>query len=82
MPREHGEKGCCDVVNHGVAVHRGKAYVASYAGRLFYDGRLFALDAAPGKVVWRKDTIADRSRPYVNSGGNVPNLDYTNRLSR
>ena len=24
VPRAHGEKGCCDVVNRGVALHRGK----------------------------------------------------------
>ncbi|MBK1659076.1 PQQ-dependent dehydrogenase, methanol/ethanol family [Paracraurococcus ruber] len=62
VPREYGEKGCCDVVNRGVAVHRGKVYVASY------DGRLFALDAATGAKVWEKDTIIDRSRPYTISG--------------
>jgi len=62
VPREHGEKGCCDVVNRGVAVHRGKVFVASY------DGRLFALDAANGKVSWQKDTITDRTRPYTITG--------------
>ena len=26
--REKGYKGCCDVVNRGVAVYKGKVYVA------------------------------------------------------
>jgi quinohemoprotein ethanol dehydrogenase len=62
VPRAHGEKGCCDVVNRGVAVHLGRVYVASY------DGRLFALDAATGAKVWEKDTILDRARPYTITG--------------
>ncbi|MCB4822130.1 PQQ-dependent dehydrogenase, methanol/ethanol family [Roseicella aerolata] len=62
VPRDYGEKGCCDVVNRGVAVHRGKVYVASY------DGRLFALDAATGRKVWERDTITDRARPYTITG--------------
>ena len=39
----YGEKPCCDLVNRGVAVWKGKVYVAST------DGRLHALDAATGK---------------------------------
>ena len=62
VPREYGARGCCDVVNRGVAVHRGKVYVASY------DGRLFALDAATGAKVWERDTITDRARPYTVTG--------------
>lgn len=62
VPREYGARGCCDVVNRGVAVHRGKVYVASY------DGRLFALDAATGARVWERDTITDRARPYTVTG--------------
>src|SRR6266404_9175248 len=45
VDREKGYKGCCDVVNRGVAVYKGKVFVASY------DGRLFALDAATGAKV-------------------------------
>jgi quinohemoprotein ethanol dehydrogenase len=62
VPGEYGEKGCCDVVNRGVAVYRGKVFVASY------DGRLIALDAATGKRVWEKDTIIDRKRSYTVTG--------------
>lgn len=62
VPREFGERGCCDVVNRGVAVYRGRVFVASF------DGRLFALDAATGQVAWQRDTIIDRTRPYTITG--------------
>lgn len=62
VPREVGVKGCCDVVNRGVALYRGKVYVGSF------DARLIALDAATGKVVWEKDTSIDRKRPYTITG--------------
>lgn len=62
VPREAGYKGCCDVVNRGVALHEGKVFVASY------DGRLIALDAASGKVAWEKDTIIDRKFSYTITG--------------
>lgn len=53
---------CCDLVNRGVAVWKGRVYVASV------DGRLHALDAATGKKVWDVDTIADHSLPYSSTG--------------
>jgi quinohemoprotein ethanol dehydrogenase len=62
VSREAGYRGCCDVVNRGVAVYKGKVYVGAY------DGRLLALDAATGAVVWEKDTIIDRSRSYTITG--------------
>ncbi|MGE0851638.1 MAG: PQQ-dependent dehydrogenase, methanol/ethanol family [Hyphomicrobiaceae bacterium] len=62
VPRDIGYKGCCDVVNRGVALHKGKVYVAAY------DGRLIALAADTGKVVWEKDTIIDKARPYTITG--------------
>src|SRR5258707_8338011 len=34
VDREKGYKGCCDVVNRGVALWKGKVFVASYDGRL------------------------------------------------
>jgi glucose dehydrogenase len=55
VPREIGFKGCCDVVNRGVAVHKGKVYVGAF------DGRLIAIDVATGKKVWEKDTVIDKS---------------------
>ena len=60
--REIGYKGCCDVVNRGVALYKGKVYVGAY------DGRLVAIDAVTGKKVWEKDTIIDRSHSYTITG--------------
>jgi quinohemoprotein ethanol dehydrogenase len=60
--REGGYKGCCDVVNRGVAVYQGKVFVAAY------DGRLIALDAATGAKVWEQDTIIDRKFSYTITG--------------
>jgi quinohemoprotein ethanol dehydrogenase len=37
---------CCDVVNRGVAVYKGKVFVGTI------DARLIALDAATGAVAW------------------------------
>jgi quinohemoprotein ethanol dehydrogenase len=57
-----GRHPCCDLVNRGVAVWKGRVYVASV------DGRLHALDAATGKKIWIADTITDHSLPYSSSG--------------
>ncbi|MDJ0786383.1 MAG: PQQ-dependent dehydrogenase, methanol/ethanol family [Myxococcota bacterium] len=57
VPREMGGKVCCDVVNRGVAIYKGRIY----AGTL--DGRLQALDAKTGEVVWSKVTV-DQTKPY------------------
>ncbi|MGM0583314.1 MAG: PQQ-dependent dehydrogenase, methanol/ethanol family [Pseudomonadota bacterium] len=62
VPKDYAAKGCCDVVNRGVALHDGKVYVASF------DGYLYALDAATGEVVWKADTVTDRSEPYTITG--------------
>ncbi|MBI5257601.1 MAG: PQQ-dependent dehydrogenase, methanol/ethanol family [Burkholderiales bacterium] len=62
VDRSKGYRGCCDVVNRGVALWQGKVYVAAY------DGRLIALDAASGKVVWEKDTIIDHKYSYTITG--------------
>jgi quinohemoprotein ethanol dehydrogenase len=53
---------CCDLVNRGVAVWKGKVYVASS------DGRLHALDAADGRKLWEADTIVDHKAPYSSTG--------------
>jgi quinohemoprotein ethanol dehydrogenase len=58
VPRTAGQKACCDAVNRGVAVYKGKVYVGTL------DGRLAALDAETGKVVWQIVTV-DQSRPYT-----------------
>ena len=57
-----GRHPCCDLVNRGVAVWKGKVYVASV------DGRLHALDAATGTKVWEADTITDHKLPYSSTG--------------
>ena len=61
VPREWGKFACCDVVNRGVAVWKGKVYVGTL------DGRLIALDAGTGKQVWSQLTI-DKTRPYTITG--------------
>jgi quinohemoprotein ethanol dehydrogenase len=53
---------CCDMVNRGVAVWQGKVYVAAF------DGVLYSLDAATGKVVWKTDTIDEKQRGYSITG--------------
>ena len=62
VPRDYAYKGCCDVVNRGVALDKGKIFVGTY------DGRLVAIDAATGKKVWERDTITDRSKSYTITG--------------
>jgi len=49
-PAAKGPTFCCGPVNRGVALYRDKVY----AGLL--DGRLVALDAATGRVVWTAQT--------------------------
>jgi len=53
--------GCCDVVNRGVAVWKGKVFVATF------DGRLIAVDAKTGKPIWSAQTT-DNSKPYTITG--------------
>jgi len=63
-PGVEGAKGfdaCCDVVNRGVAVWKGKVFVGTI------DGRLIALDAKTGKVAWSQQTT-DTSKPYTITG--------------
>jgi quinohemoprotein ethanol dehydrogenase len=62
VDREKGYRGCCDVVNRGVALYKGKVFVGSY------DGRLVALDAATGNKIWEKDTVIDRKMSYTITG--------------
>ena len=62
VARDKGYRGCCDVVNRGVALHKGKVFVGAY------DGRLIALDAVTGKKVWEKDTIIDHKHSYTITG--------------
>src|SRR4030095_9449639 len=60
-PHNEGSKGahaCCDVVNRGVAVWKGRVYVGTI------DGRLIALDARTGAKVWEVVTV-DQRKPYT-----------------
>jgi quinohemoprotein ethanol dehydrogenase len=41
---------CCDIVNRGPAVYKGKVFVATL------DGRLIALDSRTGRVIWSAQT--------------------------
>ncbi len=61
VPREYAKKACCDVVNRGVAVYEGKVFVG------VFDGRLAALDAETGKLLWQVITV-DQSQPYSITG--------------
>ena len=61
VPRATGAKACCDVVNRGVALYKGRVYFGTL------DGRLIALDAASGKPVWEVVTV-DQTRPYTITG--------------
>lgn len=62
VPGENLGQGCCDTVNRGVAVWKGRVYVGSF------DGRLIALDAKTGKPAWSVDTVIDRKKSYTITG--------------
>lgn len=61
VPGETAIKACCDVVNRGAAYSDGKIFSATL------DGRLIALDAKTGKLVWSTDTL-DKGWPYTITG--------------
>ena len=63
-PKVSGDRGfaaCCDVVNRGLAAYEGKLFLGTL------DGRLIALDAATGKVLWSVVTV-DQKQPYTITG--------------
>src|SRR5262245_65447610 len=55
------QKACCDVVNRGVAIYKGRVYVG------VLDGRLVALDEKSGAPVWSVVTV-DQAQPYTITG--------------
>jgi PQQ-dependent dehydrogenase (methanol/ethanol family) len=61
IPGEYAAKGCCDIVNRGVAVWGGKVFLGAF------DGRLIALDAKTGAKIWETLTV-DQSKDYTITG--------------
>lgn len=61
VPKEWGEKVCCDVVNRGVAIYQNKIFVGAL------DGRLIALNAETGEKEWEVVTV-DQNKPYSITG--------------
>src|SRR5207247_8185204 len=51
-------RACCGIVNRGLALYEGKVFVP------VIDGRLVALDAAKGTVLWTVQTIPT-DQPYT-----------------
>ncbi len=59
--RKYGEKGCCGVVNRGVAIYKGRLFLGAF------DGRLIAINAVNGKKIWEVMTV-DQSKGYTITG--------------
>jgi PQQ-dependent dehydrogenase (methanol/ethanol family) len=62
VPKSWGPKGCCGVVNRGVAVKDGKVVVGTF------DARLIALNAATGELLWETQTADIKKWPYTITG--------------
>jgi quinohemoprotein ethanol dehydrogenase len=61
VPGEVAVNGCCDVVNRGVAVEGGRVFLATF------DGRLEAIDAESGRLLWSTRTT-DPEQSYTITG--------------
>jgi PQQ-dependent dehydrogenase (methanol/ethanol family) len=59
--KAHARFACCDVVNRGVALHNGRVYFGTL------DGRLIALEAKSGTLVWEVQTTP-KDGPYSITG--------------
>jgi len=59
--KDHSRFVCCDVVNRGVALSNGRVYFGTL------DGRLIALDAKKGTLVWEVQT-SPKDSPYAITG--------------
>lgn len=68
VPPDYASRACCDVVNRGVAVARGKVFVATL------DGYLVALDPATGKELWRRDTFGKYRDKYTQTITGAPRV--------
>ena len=67
VDHQWGRYACCDSVNRGVAVWKGRVYVGAL------DGYLHAIDAASGRRLWKVDTFPARGAkaPYTITGAPV-----------
>jgi len=65
VPPKWAVNACCDVVNRGVAVWRGKVIFGTI------DGRLIALDAATGTKIWETLTIDPQWRYSITGAPRV-----------
>jgi len=65
VDRSIGWKPCCDVVNRGVALYDGKVF----AGVI--DGRLIALDAETGRLLWQVQTTDPASANTITGAPRV-----------
>lgn len=61
VPGSVAVKGCCDVVNRGVAYWGGKLFLGTF------DGRLVAINAKTGRQLWSVVTV-DQSKAYTITG--------------
>jgi quinohemoprotein ethanol dehydrogenase len=62
LAKDHAKYVCCDVVNRGVALYKGRVYVGTL------DGRLIALDAKTGASAWDVQTTPSRDSSYAITG--------------
>ena len=67
VPGGAGPKPCCDVVNRGAAVYKGKVYVGTV------DGRLIALDARTGNLAWSTLTVDSKLMHSITGAPRVAN---------
>ncbi len=61
VPGRFAEKACCDVVNRGLSIYKGRVFVGTL------DGRLVSLDASTGRLVWQVLTV-DTTKAYTITG--------------
>jgi quinohemoprotein ethanol dehydrogenase len=61
VPTEYARITCCGPVSRGLAAWKGKIYLGAL------DGRLIALDARDGHVVWTANTV-DKGQPITITG--------------
>ena len=65
VPGSAANNACCDVVNRGVAAWKGRIYLGTL------DGRLVALDAATGRVLWEVKTVPNGGRYTITGAPRV-----------